>query len=89
MVVLDAQLREAILSSKETRTKGLEETEHALRVCAYDLDGSLDFGLAAKCRCCFGLQFDLLFLSRNFLGDTQMVFLVDSEDVNSAFFRGT
>ncbi len=89
MVVLDAQLREAILSSKETRTKGFEETKHALRVCAYDLGGSLDFCLATKCRCCLGLQFDLLFLPRNFLCDTQMVFLVDSKDMNSALFRGT
>ncbi len=89
MVVLDAQLREAILSSKETRTEGLEETEHTLRVCAYDLNGALDFCLATKCWCCLCLQFDLLFLPKNFLGDTQMVFLVDSEDVNSTLFRGT
>jgi hypothetical protein len=84
--VLYAQLREAVLTSKEIRTEWLQEAKHAPGVLAYYFGRALDFNIANDRGLGLMLKFNFLFLFLNLLGLSEVIFLVDSKHVNSALF---
>ena len=86
MHVLYAQLREAVLASKEIWTEWLQEAKHAPGVLADYFGRALDFNSANQGGLGFMLKFNFLFLFLNLLGLSEMVFLVDSKHVNCPLF---
>ena len=86
MHVLYAQLREAVLTSKEIRTEWLQEAKHAPGVLADYFGRALYFNIANQRGLSLMLKFNFLFLFLNLLGLSEVIFLVDSKHVDCPLF---
>ena len=84
--VLNAQLREAVLTGKEIRTEWFQEAKHAPWILANYFGRALDFSSSTQCG--FMLKFNFLFLFLNLFRLSEVIFLVDCKHVYCSLFRG-